>query len=176
MDATTGTAVRTITGASTGFGGAPSLIVDAAHGEILVGVAATSSSRVETFDIAGPSGDAAPKRVLGAPGNTAVGNWAIALDRSRDQLLTSCNCDDRITVFARTTTGDATPMRTLRLPGVLGIYALLMDEAADTVWALARVDASTQTLVELPRGATGDVAPLHPGITLGNAGRLAPCN
>jgi len=118
----------------------------------------------------------APKRVLGAPGNTAVGNWAIALDRARDHILTSCNCDDRITVFGRTTVGDAAPARTLRLPGALAIYSLLMDEAADSVWALARVDAVTHALAELPRAGTGDVAPLHPAITFANPGRLAPCN
>jgi len=118
----------------------------------------------------------APKRVLGAPGNTAVGNWAIALDRARDQILTSCNCDDRITVFGRTTVGDAAPARTLRLPGALAIYSLLMDEAADSVWVLARVDAGTHALAELPRAGTGDVTPLHPAITFANPGRLAPCN
>jgi hypothetical protein len=179
LDAQTGALTRTVSGPTTQLGNAPAVVFDGGHGELLVAnVAGSSFSRVLTFDAAGAGGDVAPKRVLGAAGNATVGGFAIAYDRTRDQILTSCNCNNQITVFPRTATGDAAPARVLTLSsGVSGIYALLADDAADTIWAVISVGASSVVeLVELPRGADGAVTWLHAPIRLPGRGHLARCN
>ncbi len=182
LDGQSGVVTRQIFGGTTQLGNSAGLVVDKSHGEILVGATASADpaanfSRVSTFDITGGDGNMPPKRVLGLPGNTNVGGWAIAVDHFRDQILTSCNCNNLITVFGRTAIGGEPPVRTLQLPpSVLSVYALLTDDAADTVWVLARSGAATYSLMEIPRGTNGSVSAAHAPIDLTTAGRLAPCN
>jgi hypothetical protein len=176
----TGTLASTISGAATLLGNAPSVAVDTSHGEILVANTAGSTfPRVLSFDTTGPGGNVAPKRVLGASGSTAAGGWAVAYDRTRDQILTTCNCNNQIMIFPRTATGAAAPTRVLTLSSdVTGVYSLLSDDGGDTVWAVIAAGGTTSVieLVELPRGATGTVAPTHAPITLQSRGHLARCN
>jgi hypothetical protein len=174
----TGALVSTISGAATQLGNAPSVAVDTSHGEIFVANTAGSTfPRVLTFDTSG-SGNVAPKRVLGASGSTVAGGWAVAYDRTRDQILTTCNCNNQIMIFPRTATGAAAPLRVLTLSSdVAGVYSLLSDEGTDTVWAvISLASTGVAELVELPRGASGSVSPTHAPITLQNRGHLARCN
>jgi hypothetical protein len=109
-------------------------------------------------------------------GGGVVRSGDIAVPLPNDSILTSCNCDNRIAVFARTATGGAAPARVLELPGVTGVYSMLVDDAADTIWVVAGTDTTTSALMELPRGTEGSVAPLHAPVTLANRGHLARCN
>jgi len=179
MDTQGGAGTRTFSGAATLLGNAPTVAVDPTHGEVLVAnIAGSSFPRILTFDTAGAGGNVAPKRVLGAAGSTAAGGWALAYDRTRDQILTTCNCNNQIAVFPRTATGADAPLRVMTLSaGVSGIYSLLVDDAADTVWAVISIGTSSVVgLVELPRGASGSVTWLHAPVTLPSRGHLARCN
>jgi hypothetical protein len=173
LGAQTGALVRTVSGGSTLLGNAPGVVVDVAHRELLVANSGPIR-RILTYDTTGPDGDIAPKRVL----TTTAGGWAIAYDRTRDQILTTCNCDDRISVFPRTATGGDPPARVLQLPGgVTSVYSMLADDAADTIWVVAGVGGgSIVGLFEIPRGPSGSVDWLHAPITLPSLGHLARCN
>ncbi|MES1165011.1 MAG: hypothetical protein ABUR63_04595 [Verrucomicrobiota bacterium] len=188
LNALSGALTRLINGEDTQLGFPASLVIDRSHSEFLVGVTGDADPnrqfpRIVAFNTTG-GGNMSPTRVLGSATSTNVGGWEVTRDRGRDQILTSCNCDNRITVFDRTATGDASPVRTIVLPpSVLSVYALLPNEAADTLWVAARVappggtgEAETYALMEIPRAANGNVAPLRPPIELNTVGRLAPCN
>jgi len=105
-----------------------------------------------------------------------VGGWSVILDRAHDELLTTCNCNDQIVVYDRMAAGDAAPKRIIQVAGLSRINAMLLDAASDTVWIQGLSGLTTFQLLELPRGASGATAPLHPPVLLGAAGRLARCN
>jgi hypothetical protein len=176
----TGARTRTISGAATQLGNPGSLLVDRPHGELLVATAGPDPvmnfSRLLAFALATANGAVAPLRTLGATPSTLVGRWTAAMDRRRQQVLTACNCDNAIRVFDRGASGGAAPVRTLQLPAsVIAIHALLVDEAADTVWVLSRSSVGF-SLGEYPRGANGPVVAARPELSLVGAGYLAPCN
>jgi hypothetical protein len=177
LDSNSGSAKRFIAGDATQIGHPASITFDGAHGEIFVGQfdATSAFQQIHVFGRA-DSGNVAPRRTLGAPANTTVGGWAIATDRTHDEIYTACNCDNKISVFDRTATGNTAPKRSLEPSGILRVYALLMDDADNSVWVLGLSGLTTFQLLELPRTGDGLVSPLHAPITLGTPGRLARCN
>lgn len=179
----TGARTRALSGPGVAaqLGNPGGLLVDRPHGELLVTTAGpdpvANFSRVLAFDLATANGPVAPLRTLGATPSTQVGRWAVAMDLRRQQVLTSCNCDNAIRVFERGASGGAAPTRTILLPAsVVAVHALLVDEAADTVWALSRSSTGAFSLGEYPRGANGPVVATRPEISVTGAGFLARCN
>ncbi len=79
-------------------------------------------------------GNVAPLRSLGGGG--VVGSWELVYDAAHGELFTSCNCDNKITVFSRTATDPTMPERSITISMLRNIYAMLIDEAADTLWVV----------------------------------------
>ena len=177
LDAQSGQLKRAITGASVGH--PSSVAVDPLHGELFVGMVdpTTGVQQIVVYDAAA-TGAAVPKRTLGGGGTPTaptVGAWAIAYDRIHDELVTSCNCDDRVAFLDRTAAGDVAPKRAVHVSGVSKVHGLLRDDGADTVWVEGPGTLSFM-LAEIPHDGTGTVAPLRPSIIPSAQGRLAPCN
>ncbi|HEY2900006.1 MAG TPA: hypothetical protein VGL59_05480 [Polyangia bacterium] len=172
----TGVLKRRLSGAQTQLGHVSSVVVDRDQGELFVGQLDPSGAFQEllTFDLAA-SGDVAPKRTLGSSAS-ATGAWAVAYDSVHDELFTTSNANNKVTVFDRTASDGAAPKRTLQITGLNSVYGLLLDVASDTLWAVGSSGFTTVMIVEVPRGADGAVSPLRTGISLNMIGRIARCN
>jgi DNA-binding beta-propeller fold protein YncE len=117
------TPLRTISGASTGLNWPRDIAVDAVNGEIFV---VNSNSSITVY-AAAASGDAAPTRTLmGASTRLSTGQGTgIAVDTTSDEIFTANGWDSDywagvssyftayITVYPRTGSGDAAPVRTI---------------------------------------------------------------
>ena len=136
LAADSGISKRELAGAQTGLGHISSIVVDRTHGELPVGQQEPGAAfqQVLTFDLTA-SGNAAPKRTLGTAASPGSG-WAMAHDGAADELFTTCNCNNQITVHDRTASSAAPPKRTLQLAGLSVVYSLLVDPGTGTLWAI----------------------------------------
>jgi hypothetical protein len=176
LDGLTGNTRRSLSGAATQLGHPSSIALDVGRGELYVGQLDPTSSfqQVTVFGMA-DDGNVMPRRTLGISAGSGVGGWGIAFDRVNDEIFTTCNCDNRITVFDRAAVGTAAPKRTLTLP-LQKVYALLLDPASDSIWAIGTSALGKAMLMEVRRSASGTVSALHAAVTANAVGELARCN
>lgn len=162
--------LRTLIGGATGLNGPRQVAVDTTHGEIFVGNFFSNSVTVYSRTA---SGNTAPLRTITGPATLLDFPVGVALDLVNDELLVvnRSNLDTStsasVTVFSRTATGNATPLRVIAGPatGLNLSHGLAVDPVADEILVDNAADQASPpgipSIRVFSRTADGDVAPIR---------------
>ncbi len=171
-------ALRTIAGPATGITIPTDVALDLAHDELVV-LNEGGSGSVTVYSRTA-TGNAAPLRTIAGPGTGLKYPAGVALDLAHDELVVlnnSLNGSGFVTVYPRTATGEAAPLRTIAGPatGLGGPFRVAVDPVHDelVVLTLYEGDVFGPPSISVFAGtATGNAAPLRtiagPGTGLNN--------
>ena len=154
--------LRTLQGPATGMNNIAGLAVDPANNElIVVNRGTTPAGRAILVHNRTAAGNTAPLRTIQGPATGLSGPVAVALDFTHDELaVTNVDSPGRgITVYGRTASGNAAPLRTLSGPatGISLDFGVAIDVKHDELFA-ANI---TGPVTVHDRTASGNTGPLR---------------
>jgi DNA-binding beta-propeller fold protein YncE len=106
------------------------------------------------------NGDVAPLRTLAGPATGLDQAWGIAVDAAHDEIFVA-NADS-VTVYSRTASGNAPPLRQIDLQADFHPVILALDASQDELYASGSEDDIRTSHIEVyPRTGEGMVPPLR---------------
>jgi DNA-binding beta-propeller fold protein YncE len=148
---------RTLAGATTGLSRPVGVVVDTGNNELVV----TNGNNSVTVYSRTASGDTQPIRTLAGVVTGLDSPIGLVVDTVYDELLVTnfgTSFDSSVTVYNRTASGNAPPIRTLAGPttGLSGPDSLAVDTANDE---LVVANVKTNSITVYSRTASGDTSP-----------------
>lgn len=148
--------IRTLAGPALAAGGT---VVDTINDELVIGSGTLDSVRVYARTA---SGDAAPIRTLVGPATGLNAPGSVIVDTVNNELMVKNNLPldaPSVTVYARTASGNTSPIRTLVGPDTGLTFSRAMDATVGPVRGQELFVANNSSVTVYSRTASGNIAP-----------------